>query len=60
MLSAGKKYQIVLFNFENAEQLKEKLDSVSNFDILSVIPMRYKSAEMGDSEKLVSVIIIYQ
>lgn len=49
-----------LFNFENAAQLKEKLDSLAKFSILAVIPMKYKAAEMGESEKLVSVIIIYQ
>ena len=54
------KQQVLLFNFENAEQLKEKLDSLAKFSILSVIPMKYKTTEMGESEKLVSVIIIYQ
>jgi hypothetical protein len=52
--------QVVLFNFENAEQLKEKLDSLVDFNIMSIVPMKYKAAEMGESEKLVSVIIIYQ
>lgn len=48
-----------LFNFENPEQLKEKLDSISKYDIISITPMRYKTAEMGESEKLVCVIITY-
>jgi hypothetical protein len=49
-----------LFNFENAEQLKEKLDSLAKSSIIAIIPMKYKVGEMGESEKLVSVIIIYQ
>ena len=60
MFNASKKVYNLLFNFENAEQLKEKLDSLSNSYIISVVPMKYKAAEMGESEKLVSVIIIYQ
>lgn len=53
------KTQTLLFNFENADQLKEKLDSLTDFTILSVVPMKYKTAEFGAVEKLVSVIIIF-
>lgn len=59
-LQGGVQTRVELFNFENADQLKEKLDSLSDFDIMSIVPMKYKAAEMGESEKLVSVIIIYQ
>lgn len=54
------KSSVELFEFENAQQLKEKLDSLANKRIISIVPMKYKVAEMGDAEKLVGVIIIYQ
>lgn len=48
-----------IYSFENADQLKEKLDSLKDHSILTVIPIKYKTTEMGGAEKLVSVIIIY-
>lgn len=49
-----------VFNFENSEQLKEKLDNLDTYSIIQVIPLRYRTAEMGAAEKLVTVLIIYQ
>lgn len=49
-----------LFNFENPEQLKEKLDKLDATSIINVIPVRYRTTEMGAAEKLVCVLIIYQ
>jgi hypothetical protein len=48
-----------IFNFENAEQLKEKLDKEGVERIINIIPLRYRTAEMGSAEKLTSVLIIY-
>lgn len=56
----NKKTRSELFSFINDIQLKDKLDSLANFDIISVVPVKYRVASMGETRVLETVIIIYK